>query len=215
MLEDSGDPHGLASRLRRYVSGSLGRLFSERTTAELDRPFVVFNVEGLEEELRPLATYLIADHVWGRVRRDPRPRVLLIDEAWSLMRHPEGARFLAQLARRARKRRLGLTTITQDVGDFVACPEGRTVLANSSVQLLMRQDPSAAGLVQETFGLSAREREFLTSCRRGEGLLLAGGHHVALRVEASPAEHELATTGPEFPAARAAESAAERAEVQP
>ena len=155
VLEGSGDPHGLAARLSRYVSGSLGRVFSERTTAELDRPFVVFNLEGLEEELRPIATYLIADHVWGRVLRDPRPRVLLIDEAWSLMRYPEGARFLAQLARRARKRWLGLTTITQDVGDFLACPEGRTVLANSSVQLLMRQDPSTAGLVQETFGLSA------------------------------------------------------------
>ena len=215
VLEGSGDPHGLAGRLSRYVSGSLGRVFSERTTASLDRPFVVFNVEGLEEELRPVATYLIADHLWGRVRSDPRPRVLLIDEAWSLMRHPEGARFLAQLARRARKRRLGLTTITQDVEDFLACPEGRTVLANSSTVLLMRQDPSTAGLVQETFGLSAREREFVTTCRRGEGLLLAGGHHVALRVEASPAEHELATTGPESPAARAAGSAAERAEVQP
>ena len=207
VLEGAGDPHGLASRLRRYVSGSLGRLFSERTTAELDRPFVVFNVEGLEEEIRPLATYLIADHVWGRVRSDPRPRVLLIDEAWSLMRQPEGARFLAQLARRARKRWLGLTTITQDVGDFMASPEGRTVLANSSTALLMRQDPSAAGLVQETFGLSAREREFLISCRRGEGLLLAGGHHVALRVEASPAEHELATTSPEFFLTRRAEAA--------
>ena len=215
VIEGSGDPHALAARLRRYVSGSLGRVFSERTTAELDRPFVVFNVEGLEEELRPLATYLIADHLWGRVLSDPRPRVLLIDEAWSLMRHPEGARFLAQLARRARKRRLGLTTITQDVGDFLACPEGRTVLANSSTALLMRQDPSAAGLVQETFGLSAWEREFVTTCRRGEGLLLASSHHVALRVEASPAEHELAVTGPELPAARTAERAAHATEVQP
>ena len=139
VLQGAGDEHGLAGRLERYVSGSLGRVFSERTTASLDRPFVVFNVEGLEEELRPLATYLIADHIWGRVKRDPKPRVLLIDEAWSLMRYPEGARFLAQLARRARKRWLGLTTVTQDVEDFLASPEGHTVLANSSVQLLMRQ----------------------------------------------------------------------------
>ena len=215
VLEGSGDPHGLSGRLRRYVSGSLGRVFSERTTASLDRPFVVFNVEGLEEELRPLATYLIADHVWGRVRRDPRPRVLLIDEAWSLMRHPEGARFLEQLARRARKRWLGLTTITQDVGDFLACPEGRTVLAQSSQQLLMRQDSSTAGLVSETFGLSQREREFLLACRPGEGLLLASGDRIALRVEASPYEHELATTDPEFLAARGAKGAPEPEEVQP
>ena len=201
-LEAAGDPHGLAVRLQRYVSGSLGRLFSARTAAGLDRPFVVFDVEGLEEELRPLATYLIADHVWGRVLSDPRPRVLLIDEAWSLMRHPEGARFLAELSRRARKRWLGLTTVTQDVGDFLQLPEGRTVLAQSSVQLLMRQDSSTAGLVAETFGLSRAEREFLLACRRGEGLFLASGNRIALRVEASPAEHELAVTGPEFLATR-------------
>ena len=196
VLERSGEPHGLALRLGRYVKGSLGRVFSEPTTAELDRPFVVFGVRDLDEELRPLATYLIADHVWGRVRRDPRPRMLLIDEAWALMRYPEGARFLAQLARQARKRWLGLTTVTQDVEDFLGSPEGHTVLAQSSVQLLMRQDSSTIDLVAETFGLSAGERSFLLSCRRGEGLFMARGNHIALRVEASPFEHALATTNP-------------------
>ncbi len=196
VLRERGEPHGLAERLARYAEGSLGRLFSEPTTASLDRPFVVFNVEGLEEELRPLATYLIADHIWERVRGDPRPRVLLVDEAWSLMRHPEGARFLAELARRARKRWLGLTTVTQDVGDFLGSTEGHTVLANSSVQLLMRQDSSTIGVVEETFGLSEGERAFLLAARRGEGLFLARGNHIALRVEASPYEHALATTDP-------------------
>ena len=196
VFEQSGEPHGLAPRLGRYVTGSLGRVFSEPTTAELDRPFVVFGVRDLDEELRPIATYLIADHVWGRVRRDPRPRMLLIDEAWSLMRYPEGARFLAQLARRARKRWLGLTTVTQDVEDFLGSPEGHTVLAQSSVQLLMRQDSSTIDLVAETFGLSAGERSFLLACRRGEGLFMARGNHIALRVEASPLEHALATTNP-------------------
>ena len=198
VLEQSGEPHGLAPRLGRYVTGSLGRVFSEPTTAELDRPFVVFGVRDLDEELRPIATYLIADHVWGRVRRDPRPRMLLIDEAWSLMRYSEGARFLAQLARQARKRWLGLTTVTQDVEDFLGSPEGHTVLAQSSVQLLMRQDSSTIDLVAETFGLSAGERSFLLACRRGEGLFMARGNHIALRVEASPLEHALATTDPEF-----------------
>ena len=196
VLEQSGEPHGLAPRLGRYVTGSLGRVFSEPTTAELDRPFVVFGVRDLDEELRPLATYLIADHVWGRVRRDPRPRMLLIDEAWSLMRYPEGARFLAQLARQARKRWLGLTTVTQDVEDFLGSPEGHTVLAQSSVQLLMRQDSSTIGLVAGTFGLSAGERSFLLACHRGEGLFMARGNHIALHVEASPLEHALATTNP-------------------
>ena len=196
VLRELKEPHGLATRLSRYVEGSLGRLFSEGAAPGLDRPFVVFDMEGLEEELRPLATYLIADHVWERARRDPRPRMLLVDEAWSLMRHAEGARFLAELSRRARKRWLGLTTVTQDVGDFLGSPEGRTVLAQSSVQLLMRQDSSTIGIVEETFGLSSGERAFLLSARRGEGLLLARGNHVALRIEASPYEYELATSDP-------------------
>ena len=212
VLEEPGAPHGLAARLRRYVSGSLGRLFSEATTADLDRPFVVFDLSALDEELRPVATYLIADHLWARAARDARPRMLLVDEAWSLMRHPEGARFLAQLARRARKRWLGLTAVTQDVEDFLASPGGHTVLANSSTQLLMRQDSSTIALVQETFGLSSAERSFLLSCGRGEGLLLARGTHVALRVVASPLEHELATTDPEFLASRGRSGATDPAE---
>ena len=122
--------------------------------------------------------------------------MLLIDEAWSLMRYPEGARFLAQMVRQARKRWLGLTTVTQDVEDFLASPEGHTVLANSSVQLLMRQDSSTVGLVTETFGLSSGERAFLLACRKGEGLFLARGNHIALKVEASSLEHALATTDP-------------------
>ena len=205
VLRAEGEPYGLADRLERYVYGSLGRVFSEQTTVALDRPFVVFNVRDLEEELRPLATYLIADHVWREVRRAPRPRVLLIDEAWSLMRYPEGARFLAQMARQARKHWLGLTTVTQDVEDFLASPEGHTVLANSSVQLLMRQDSSTIGLVEQTFGLSAGERAFLLSCRKGEGLFMAGGNHIALRVESSPLEDELSTTNPAELAATPAE----------
>ncbi|GMU39440.1 MAG: hypothetical protein AMXMBFR23_03060 [Chloroflexota bacterium] len=207
VLREQEEPHGLADRLTRYVDGSLGQVFSERTTASLDRPFVVFNVRDLEEELRPVAMYLIADHVWREVTRDPRPRMLLIDEAWSLMRSPEGAQFLAQMARRARKRWLGVTTVTQDVEDFLASPEGHTVLANSSVQLLMRQDSSTIGLVEETFALSRGERAFLLGCRRGQGLFIARGNHIALQIEASTLEDALATTSP-------AELAAQRGEEE-
>ncbi|RJQ07837.1 MAG: conjugal transfer protein TraC [Dehalococcoidia bacterium] len=196
MLRAANEPYGLADRLQRFVDGSLGRVFAQRTSASLDRPFVVFNVRDLEEELRPIATYLIADHVWREVQNRPRPRVLLIDEAWSLMRYPEGARFIAQMARQARKRWLGLTTVTQDVQDFLGSAEGHTVLANSSVQLLMRQDSSTIATVADTFRLSREEQEFLLACNRGEGLFLARGNHIALRVEASPLEHALATTNP-------------------
>jgi type IV secretory pathway VirB4 component len=196
VLRDQGDPHGLADRLERYVDGSLGRVFSSPTSVELDRPFVVFNVRDLEPELRPLGVYLIADYIWRQVRASRKPRMLLIDEAWSLMQHEEGARFLSSMARQARKHYLGLTTVTQDVEDFLATPEGHTVLANSSVQLLMRQDRSTIDVVAQTFRLSSGEWEFLLSCRKGEGLFFARGNHIALRVEASPMEHALATTDP-------------------
>jgi len=196
VLRDQGDPHGLADRLERYVDGSLGRVFSSPTSVDLDRPFVVFNVRDLEPELRPLGVYLIADYIWRQVRASRKPRMLLIDEAWSLMQHEEGARFLSSMARQARKHYLGLTTVTQDVEDFLATSEGHTVLANSSVQLLMRQDSSTIDVVAQTFRLSSGEREFLLSCRKGEGLFFARGNHIALRVEASPMEHALATTDP-------------------
>lgn len=196
ILREKGDAYGLADRLERYVDGSLGQVFSSPTSVDLDRPFVVFNVRDLEPELRPLGVYLIADYIWRQVRTSRRPRMLLIDEAWSLMQHEEGARFLSSMSRQARKHYLGLTTVTQDVEDFLATPEGHTVLANSSVQLLMRQDSSTIDVVSQTFRLSAGEREFLLSCHKGEGLFFARGNHIALRVEASPMEHALVTTDP-------------------
>ncbi len=207
VLRETGDRHGLADRLERYVDGSLGQIFSSPTSVDLDRPFVVFNVRDLEPELRPLGVYLIADYIWQQVRTSRRPRMLLIDEAWSLMQHEEGARFLSSMARQARKHYLGLTTVTQDVEDFLGSPEGHTVLANSSVQLLMRQDSSTIEAVERTFRLSSGEREFLLSCRKGEGLFFARGNHVALRVEASPLEHALSTTDPAELAERAQEEA--------
>jgi type IV secretory pathway VirB4 component len=196
VLREQGDPHGLADRLERYVDGSLGQVFSSPTSVDLDRPFVVFNVRDLDLDLRPLGVYLIADYIWRQVRSRRKPRMLLIDEAWTLMQHEEGARFLSSMSRQARKYYLGLTTVTQDVEDFLGTQEGHTVLANSSVQLLMRQDSSTIDAVSQTFRLSAGEREFLLSCRKGEGLFFARGNHIALRVEASPMEHSLITTDP-------------------
>lgn len=190
------DEYGLADRLHRYVEGSLARLFSAPTDVALDRQFVVFNVCDLDSELRPLGLLLIADFVWTRMRQSRRPRQLLIDEAWTLIQHTEGGRFLAGLARRARKYFLGLVTITQDVEDFLSSEWGRTVLANSSIQLLMKQDSTTIEAVSQAFRLSGGERQYLLGCHKGEGLLFARGAHVSLRVEASPAEHALVTTDP-------------------
>jgi conjugal transfer ATP-binding protein TraC len=197
----------LAARLRRYVDGSLAGLFSAPTNVALDRRLVVFNVQSLEPELRPLGIHLIASFVWNQVRRARRPRLLIIDEAWSLMQYPDGGTFLASMARRARKYYLGLVTITQDVADFLGSDHGRTILTNAAVKLLMKQDSTTIEPVVAAFQLSAEERQFLLAASKGEGLFFARGSHVALKVEASPLEHRLATTAPRELAEQASEPA--------
>jgi conjugal transfer ATP-binding protein TraC len=194
----------LAARLDRFVEGSLGGLFAGPTSVALDRSLVVFNLQRLEAELRPVATHMIASFVWNQVRRQRRPRMLVVDEAWSLVQHPAGAAFLAGLARRARKYYLGLVTVTQDVGDFLSREEGRTVLGNAAIKLLMKQDSTTIEPVVAAFRLSAEERQLLLGAGKGEGLLFARGTRVALRVEASPKEHKIATTAPRELAAMAA-----------
>ncbi|HEY7092784.1 MAG TPA: ATP-binding protein, partial [Ktedonobacterales bacterium] len=178
------DESGLAERLSRYASGSLSRLFAEPTNVELTNRLVVFDVRDMDAELRPLVLYLIAEFVWTRVRRERRPRLLVMDEAWTLMQYTEGGRFLASLARRARKYYLGLVTITQDAQDFLSSEQGRTVLANSSVQFLMKQDSSTIEAVAKAFRLSSSERQYLLGCHKGEGLLFMRGAHVGLRIGA-------------------------------
>lgn len=197
----------LANRLRRYVDGSLAGLFAGPTNVALEPAsgcpsFVVFNIQSLEPELRPIGIHLIANFIWNQVRRARRPRLLIIDEAWSLLRYPEGGAFLASMARRARKYYLGLVTITQDVADFLGSEHGRTILANASLKFLMKQDSATIEPVVSAFGLSPEERRFLLGAGKGEGLFFARGSHLALRVEASPAEHHLATTAPRELAAR-------------
>lgn len=188
---------GLAARLRRYVNGSLaGGLFAGPTNVALNRRLVVFNIQMLEEELRPVAMHLIANFVWNRVRRDRRPRLLVIDEAWSLLRYTEGGDFVSGMARRARKYYLGLVTITQDVADFVRSEHGRAVLVNAAAKLLLKQDATTIDAVAAAFQLTSEERQYLLGANKGEGLLFARGARLPLTIEASPAEHRLATTAP-------------------
>jgi conjugal transfer ATP-binding protein TraC len=187
----------LAARLHRYVGGSLaGGLFAGPTNVALNRRLVVFNIQRLEEELRPLATHLIANFVWNRVRAERRPRLLVIDEAWSLLRYAEGGAFISGMARRARKYYLGLVTITQDAADFLRSDHGRAVLVNAAMKLLLKQDPTTVDAVADAFQLSPAERQYLLGAGKGEGLLFARGARMALTIEASPAEHRLATTAP-------------------
>ena len=188
---------GLATRLHRYVGGSLaGGLLGGPTNVALNRRLVVFNIQMLEEELRPVAMHLIANFVWNRVRRERRPRLLVIDEAWSLLRYAEGGDFVSGMARRARKYYLGLVTITQDVADFLRSEHGRAVLVNAAMKLLLKQDATTVDAVSDAFQLSTEERQYLLGANKGEGLLFAHGARLALSIEASPAEHRLATTAP-------------------
>jgi hypothetical protein len=205
-LESSDDSAatGLAARLRRYVHGSLaGGLFSGPTNVALNRRLVVFNIQMLEEELRPVAMHMIASFVWNRVRRERRARLLVIDEAWSLLRYPEGGEFVSDMARRARKYYLGLVTITQDVADFVRSQHGRAVLVNAAMKLLLKQDATTVEAVTEAFQLTLEERQYLLGANKGEGLLFARGARLPISIEASRAEHDLATTAPRELEARA------------
>ena len=198
-LEDLGDDTavGLASRLRRYVSGSLaGGLFAGQTNVALNQRLVVFNIQMLEDELRPVAMHVIANFVWTRVRRERKPRLLVIDEAWSLLRYAEGGDFVSGMARRARKYYLGLVTITQDVADFLRSEHGRAVLVNAAMKLLLKQDSTTIDSVSDAFQLSTEERHYLLGANKGEGLLIARGARLPLTIEASPVEHRLATTAP-------------------
>lgn len=198
LAETPGDlATALAARVRRFVGGSLASgLFAGPTNVALDRRLVVFNIQQLEEELRPLAIHLIAGFVWNRVQTQRQPRLLVIDEAWSLLRYPEGGAFVSGMARRARKYYLGLVTITQDVADFLRSDQGRAVLVNAAVKLLMKQDATTIDPVAEAFRLTSDERQYLLGASKGQGLLFARGNRVPLTIEASRAEHRLATTAP-------------------
>ena len=187
----------LAVRLERYVEGSLSAgLFAGPTNVELDRRLVVFNIQQLEDELRPLAIHLIAGWVWTRVRRDRRPRLLVIDEAWSLLRFAEGGAFVAAMARRARKYYLGLVTITQQVADLADDGHGETILSNAAQVLLLKQKADTIDAATARFRLTADERQLLLGADKGEGLLLVRGNRIPLQVVASKAEYRLATTNP-------------------
>jgi hypothetical protein len=140
--------------------------------------------------------HLIANFVWNRVRRELRPRLLVIDEAWSLLRYAEGGEFVSGMARRARKYYLGLVTITQDVADVLRSDYGRVILVNAAMKLLLKQDSTTVEYVTSAFQLTTDERFYLLAANKGEGLLFARGARVPLAIEASPAEHRLATTAP-------------------
>ncbi|HTB49749.1 MAG TPA: hypothetical protein VK701_02115, partial [Solirubrobacteraceae bacterium] len=196
-LEAEGEVgKSLAERLSPYSSGSHSSLFDRPTSATPDSHFVCISMRGLPERLKAPALLVALDAVWRSLEGPLRRRCVVADEAWLLMREAPGARFLFRLAKAARKRWTGLTTITQDPGDLLDSALGQAVVANASQHTLLRQAPQAIERIGEAFDLTAGERRYLLTCPTGQGLLLTGEERVPLRVVASPAEHELVTTDP-------------------
>ena len=196
LLHMGGTGPQLAQRLRKYTTGTFAGIFSQQSNVNVNNPMVVFNIRDLEDELRPVAMYIVLNYIWNKTKADRKRRLLIVDEAWQLMRYEDSANFLFSLAKRARKYNLGVTTITQDVEDFMASRMGRAIVANASMQILLKQSPTAVDVLSDVFKLTDEEKKRLSQFPVGQGLFFAGQNHVHIQVIASPTEAGLISTTP-------------------
>lgn len=196
LLHMGGNGPQLAQRLRKYTTGTFAGIFSQPSNISIDNPMAVFNIRDLEDELRPVAMYIVLNYIWNKTKTDQRRRILIIDEAWQLMKYEDSSSFIFSIAKRARKYNLGITTISQDVEDFMSSRLGRGIVANASMQLLLKQSPTAVDMLAEVFKLTSEEKKRLSQFPVGQGLFFAGQNHVHIQIIASQAEHELITTKP-------------------
>ena len=197
LLHMGGTGPQLAQRLRKYTSGTFAGIFSQQSNIDINNPLVVFNIRDLEDELRPVAMYIVLNFIWNKTKADKKKRLLIVDEAWQLMKYEDSANFLFSLSKRARKYNLGITTITQDVEDFMGSRMGRAIVANASMQILLKQSTSAVDVLADTFKLTSEEKKRLSQFPVGQGLFFAGQNHVHIQILASPTETTLITTNPE------------------
>ncbi len=197
LLHMGGTGPQLAQRLRKYTSGTFAGIFSQQSNININNPLVVFNIRDLEDELRPVAMYIVLNYIWNKTKGDQKKRILVVDEAWQLMKYEDSANFLFSLAKRARKYNLGITTITQDVEDFMGSRMGRAIVANASMQMLLKQSSSAVDVLADVFKLTEEEKKRLGQFPVGQGLFFAGQNHVHIQVVASPTETGLITTNPQ------------------
>jgi type IV secretory pathway VirB4 component len=196
LLHMGGNGPQLAQRLRKYTTGTFSGIFSQQSNMDINNPMAVFNIRDLEDELRPVAMYIVLNYIWNKTKVDQKRRILIIDEAWQLMKYEDSANFLYSLAKRARKYSLGITTVTQDVEDFMGSRMGRAVVANASMQFLLKQSTSAVDVLSDVFKLTSEEKKRLSQFPVGQGLFFAGQNHVHIQVVASPTETSLITTTP-------------------
>ncbi len=196
VLESMTGAESLVIRIKKYTEGTFAGFLNQPTNIVLDNQLVVFSIRDMEDELKPIAMYLVLNFIWTKVRKELRKRILVVDEAWWLLKNEAGANFLLNTAKRARKYFLGLTTISQDVPDFINSPFGKPIVTNAALQLLMKQSPAAIETVKETFNLTEAEKITLLGTRVGHGLFFAGINHAALRVVASYTEDQIITSDP-------------------
>ncbi|MBI3572246.1 DUF87 domain-containing protein [Candidatus Kaiserbacteria bacterium] len=186
----------LVQRLSKYTQGTWAGFMNQPTNIDINQQFVVFSVRDMEDELKPVAMYVVTHYIWNAIRHELKKRLLVIDEAWWMMKSEDTASFLYSVAKRGRKYYLGVATITQDVEDFLKSPYGRPILTNSSIQLLLKQSPTTIDLLQQTFNLTEEEKYLLLEAGVGEGLFFAGLKHVAIKIEASYTEDQIITSDP-------------------
>ncbi|MEK7649811.1 MAG: DUF87 domain-containing protein [Patescibacteria group bacterium] len=186
----------LAMRMKKYTEGTWAGFINQPSNVNINVRLAVFSIRDMEEELRPIAMYLIINHIWSAVRRSLRKRLMVVDEAWIMMKHPDSASFLYGIAKRARKYYLGLATITQDVADFMSSPYGKPIITNSSIQILLKQSPASINAVQEVFNMTEEEKFLLLESDVGEGIFFAGLKHIAIKIQASYTEHQIITSDP-------------------
>lgn len=188
--------NSLITRLQKYTSGTWSGFMNQPTNVDINQKFVVFSLRDMEDELKTIAMYIITNFIWGSIRRRTAKRLMVIDEAWWMMKSEDTASFLFSLAKRGRKYYLGIATITQDVDDFLRSPYGVPMITNSSIQLLMKQSPTAIDNIQKTFNLTDEEKYLLLESNVGEGIFFAGLKHVAIKIIASYTEDQIITSDP-------------------
>lgn len=186
----------LAQRLGKYTQGTWAGFINQPTNVDINKKLVVFSIRDMEDELRPIGMFLIMHYIWNAIRKNLKKRLLIVDEAWIMMKHDDSASFLYGIAKRCRKYYLGLATITQDVGDFLGSPYGGPIITNSAIQLLLKQSPASIDLVQKTFNLTDEEKFLLLESDVGEGMFFAGLKHVAIKIIASYTEDQIITSDP-------------------
>ena len=187
----------IAARLEKFITGSFRGIFDQQSNFNITNQLTVFSVREMEDKLRPIAMFIILDFIWTKIRKKMKKRIMIIDEAWYFMKHADSSSFIHDLVKRARKYYLGITTITQDVEDFLSHENGKAIVSNSAIQFLMKQATASLPILAQTFNLSEGEQRLLMTADVGEGIFFAGRNHVALRIVASEKEHAVITTNPE------------------